>query len=79
MRTFMKIKKIVAFILYIACIVVGCYKFGYAGGLLVLAAWIAACMFCDDDYEDEDEDEDSQEDEHEQRPDQQKCAAGNFL
>lgn len=56
----MNFRKIIAFILYIACVVVGWIKFGWAGGLLVLATWVAACIYCDDDvldgmYEDEPE------------------------
>ena len=53
----MNCKKIIAFILYIACGVVGWIKFGWAGGLLVMATYVASCIFCSDDYECEDEEE----------------------
>lgn len=55
----MNIKKIIAFILYTACALVGCIKFGWAGGLLACATWTVACIYCDDNctYEDEGEPE----------------------
>ena len=55
----MNLTKLIAFIMYIACVVVGCIKFGWAGGLLAMAAWSAACIFCTDNnvYEDDDEPE----------------------
>lgn len=55
----MSITKIIAFILYTACVIVGWVKFGWAGSLLVIATGTAACIFCTDDsvYEDEDEPE----------------------
>lgn len=51
------VRKIIAFILYLACVLVGCYKFGYAGGLLAAAAWATGCFYCwnDNGYVDEED------------------------
>lgn len=53
----MNFRKLIAFVLGGACVAVGWHKFGWAGALLALATWTAACIFCADDYEYEDEDE----------------------
>lgn len=55
----MNCKKIIAFILYIACVIVGTIKFGWAGALLVMATATTVMIYCADDdvYEDEDEPE----------------------
>ena len=47
----MNFRKLIAFVLGGACVAVGWHKFGWAGGLLVLATWVAACIYCEDDAE----------------------------
>lgn len=41
----MKLTKILGMVGYIACCLVGNYKFGWPGGLLCIAAWMSACLF----------------------------------
>lgn len=65
------IAKVLGMISYIACVIVGSYKFGWGGSLLCLAAWMSAVLYCGGKYaQDEDEEEpecDSQEDERDER------------
>lgn len=41
----MNLTKILGMVGYIACCLVGNYKFGWPGGLLCIAAWMSACLF----------------------------------
>ena len=64
----MNLRKIIAYVLFVACSFVGWYKFGWPGALLVLATWVAACTFCGDNVHD---------DEHEDEPEHDSCDGCN--